>query len=148
MSWTRGGFQRILMQDAGSQTNPVARVEAPHRDELSRQVFGILGMPIDAMEQLPALKALVAAVENGEPFLLSTPNVNFLVTSQVDRQFRESLLLSDLCLVDGMPVVWIARMLGVPIKNRVAGSDLFDALKFADRIDRRFGVFLFGGGEE
>jgi N-acetylglucosaminyldiphosphoundecaprenol N-acetyl-beta-D-mannosaminyltransferase len=148
MSWTKGGFQRILMQDAGSQTNPVARVEAPHRDELSRQVFGILGMPIDAMEQLPALKALVAAVENREPFLLSTPNVNFLVTSQVDRQFRESLLLSDLCLVDGMPVVWIARMLGVPIKNRVAGSDLFDALKFADRIDRRFGVFLFGGGEE
>src|SRR6185437_14009217 len=39
-------------------------------------------------------------------------------------------------------------LLGAPIKNRVAGSDLFDALKFADRGDRRLGVFLFGGGEE
>jgi N-acetylglucosaminyldiphosphoundecaprenol N-acetyl-beta-D-mannosaminyltransferase len=146
MPLIKGGFQR--MKDADSETNPVSSVVPPHRDELSRQVFGILGIPIDAMEQLPALRALEVAVENREPFLLSTPNVNFLVSSQVDRQFRESLLLSDLCLVDGTPIIWIARLLGAPIKNRVAGSDLFDALKFADRSDRRFGVFLFGGGDE
>jgi N-acetylglucosaminyldiphosphoundecaprenol N-acetyl-beta-D-mannosaminyltransferase len=145
---TKGGFQRILMQGADSQTNPVARVETPHRDELSRQVFGILGIPIDAMGLLPSLRTLEAAVENRETFLLSTPNVNFLVYSQVERQFRESLLMSDLCLVDGMPIVWIARLLGVPIKDRVSGADLFDALKFADRYDRRFGVFLFGGADE
>jgi N-acetylglucosaminyldiphosphoundecaprenol N-acetyl-beta-D-mannosaminyltransferase len=136
------------MQDADLQTNPVVRVEALLRDELSRQVFGILGIPIDAMGLLPSLRTLKAAVESREPFLLSTPNVNFLVSSQVEKQFRESLLLSDLCLADGMPVVWIARLLGVPIKDRVSGSDLFDALKFADRFDRRLGVFLFGGADE
>jgi N-acetylglucosaminyldiphosphoundecaprenol N-acetyl-beta-D-mannosaminyltransferase len=50
--------------------------------------------------------------------------------------------------VDGMPIVWIARLLGVPIKGRVSGADLFDALKFADRGDRPFSMFLFGGADD
>jgi N-acetylglucosaminyldiphosphoundecaprenol N-acetyl-beta-D-mannosaminyltransferase len=135
------------MQDLNSQSDLVASVEAPRRDELSRQVFGIFGIPIDAMGLLPSLRTLEAAVEKQETLLLSTPNVNFLVSSQVERRFRESLLLSDLCLADGMPIVWIARLLRVPVKDRVSGADLFDALKFADRSGRRFGIFLFGGAD-
>jgi N-acetylglucosaminyldiphosphoundecaprenol N-acetyl-beta-D-mannosaminyltransferase len=133
------------MQDVGSKAIPVA---TPYRDELSRQVFGILGIPIDVMGLLPSLKTLEAAVEYRKPFLLSTPNVNFLISSQAEKQFREALLLSDLCPADGMPIVWMARLLGVPIKDRVSGADLFDALKFADRGDRPFSMFLFGGADE
>jgi hypothetical protein len=33
-------------------------------------------------------------------------------------------------------------------KRNQTGADLFDALKFADRLDRRFGVFLFGGTDD
>jgi N-acetylglucosaminyldiphosphoundecaprenol N-acetyl-beta-D-mannosaminyltransferase len=141
-------FQGVLIKEVDSRTNPVARVEALHRDELSRQVFGILGIPIDVMGLRTLLRKLEAAVKYRKPFLLSTPNVNFLITSRVEKQFRECLLLSDLCPVDGMPIVWIARLLGVPIKDRVSGSDLFDALKLTDRFDRRLSVFLFGGADE
>jgi UDP-N-acetyl-D-mannosaminuronic acid transferase (WecB/TagA/CpsF family) len=42
-------------------------------------------------------------------------------------EFRESLLISDLCPVDGMPLVWIAHLLGIPIQGRLSGSDIFDA---------------------
>jgi N-acetylglucosaminyldiphosphoundecaprenol N-acetyl-beta-D-mannosaminyltransferase len=143
---TRSSFQRILTQNADCQINS-ART-ASHQDELSRQVFGILGIPIDVTGLLTLLKKLEAAVKYRKPFLISTPNVNFLITSQGEKQFRECLLLSDLCPVDGMPIVWIARMLGIPIKDRVSGADLFDALKLADRFDRRLGVFLFGGADE
>ncbi len=131
-----------------AKTDPVASAIPARRYDLSRPVFGILGIPIDATGLLPSLRALETAAESREPFLLSTPNVNFLIKSQVEKQFRESLLLSDLCLVDGMPIVWIARLLGVPIQHRVSGADLFDALKFADRSDRRLGVFLFGGADD
>jgi N-acetylglucosaminyldiphosphoundecaprenol N-acetyl-beta-D-mannosaminyltransferase len=135
-----------LTQNADCQINS-ART-ASHQDELSRQVFGILGIPIDVTGLLTLLRKLEAAVKYRKPFLISTPNVNFLITSQGEKQFRECLLLSDLCPVDGMPIVWIARMLGIPIKDRVSGADLFDALKLADRFDRRLGVFLFGGADE
>ena len=46
-----------------------------------------------------------------------------------------------------MPVVWIARLLGIPIKNRVAGSDIFDALKAGHNAAKPLKVFLFGGAE-
>ena len=134
------------MQDDRSQTCSIA--EEPSRDELSRQVFGVLGIPIDAMGLAPSLRALKAAIQKKEAFLISTPNVNFLVSSRAERLFRESLLMSDLCVVDGMPIAWIARLLGVPIKERVTGADLFDALKFDDRLDRPFRVFLFGGADD
>ena len=65
-----------------------------------------------------ALRTVKAAARGSEPFLLSTANLNFLVTSRSDSEFRESLLDSDLCTADGMPIVWIARLLGLPIENR------------------------------
>src|SRR5262249_7712047 len=57
------------------------------------------------------------------------------------------LLDSDLCPADGMPIVWLARLLGVPVKARVAGSDIFDALKSPTRRAQRLRVFLFGGAQ-
>jgi N-acetylglucosaminyldiphosphoundecaprenol N-acetyl-beta-D-mannosaminyltransferase len=135
---------QTVMTRVGADTGVL--VQRP--DELSREVFGVLGVPIDVLGLSASLRTLQAAVARGGPFLFSTPNVNFLVSSKVERQFRESLLLSDLCPVDGMPIVWIARLLGVPIKGRVSGADLFDALKLADGVDRPLTVFLFGGAEE
>ena len=136
------------MQDDNSQTYVVTGVEAPRRrDELSRQVFGVLGIPLDAIGLEPALTALEGAIEKQEVFLLSTPNVNFLISSRVEKEFRESLLMSDLCVVDGMPIAWIARLLGVPVAERVTGADLFDALKH-NRSDRPLRVFLFGGADD
>ena len=136
------------MQRAEFQLPPSARMDAPRLDQLSREVYGVLGIPLDALDLAASLELVDAAVVSGEHFWISTPNVNFLVTSQVEEQFRESLLASDLCLVDGMPIVWVARLLGVPIEQRVSGSDLFYALKFLNRLHARFGVFLFGGTDE
>jgi N-acetylglucosaminyldiphosphoundecaprenol N-acetyl-beta-D-mannosaminyltransferase len=138
---------RGLLQGAESSSNAVGRRLAPHGDELSREVFGLLGIPIDPLGLQASLRKLEIAVDCRTPFLLSTPNVNFLVSCQIEQQFREALLLSDLCPVDGMPVLWIARLLGVPVKQRASGADLFDALKSADRAGRPFKVFLFGGAD-
>jgi N-acetylglucosaminyldiphosphoundecaprenol N-acetyl-beta-D-mannosaminyltransferase len=116
-------------------------------DDFSRNVFGVLGLPVDSLERAAVLQKLVSAVEKAAPLLISTPNVNFLVTSRSNKQFRDSLLMSDLCLPDGMPIVWIARLLGIPIKRRLSGADLFQALKSEVKAARPLKVFLFGGGE-
>ena len=116
-------------------------------DDLSRQVFGVMGLPLDALDLPVLLKTVSAAVDAKAPFLLSTPNVNFLMMSRSDAAFRESLLQSDLCAVDGMPLIWIARLMGIPIKTRLSGSDIFDALRSRKQTGRQFNVFLFGGAE-
>src|SRR5450432_2707293 len=99
------------------------------QDDFTREVYGVLGIPIDVVDMSMALRKIEIAALGSAPFLISTANLNFLVNSRTDAEFRESLLRSDLCTADGMPIVWIARLLGVPIKKRIAGADIFEALK-------------------
>jgi N-acetylglucosaminyldiphosphoundecaprenol N-acetyl-beta-D-mannosaminyltransferase len=121
--------------------------ELDEPEDLSREVFGILGIPLDAVNLTALLARMDRAAAARKRFLLSTPNVNFLILSQTDPEFRESLLLSDCCPVDGMPIVWIARLMGIPISRRVSGTDIFDALRWQRR-DEKLKVFLFGGAED
>ncbi len=131
-----------LAQDRCARFYPMAVA-----DELSRNVFGLLGIPLEAIDFAALLRSVEAASKAISPFLISTPNVNFLVKSQRNDQFRESLLLSDLCLADGMPLIWLAKLLHIPIHERIAGSDLFGRLKSANSRARRLKVFLVGGAE-
>ena len=116
-------------------------------DDLSREVYCVLGMPVDAIGMQAVLSRIEAAAAGRTPYLISTANLNFLVKSQFDRIFRESLILSDLCTADGIPIIWIAWLAGIPIKERIAGSDIFDALKAQHNTAHPLKIFLFGGAE-
>jgi N-acetylglucosaminyldiphosphoundecaprenol N-acetyl-beta-D-mannosaminyltransferase len=115
--------------------------------DLSRPVYGLFGIPIDAVDFVQVVTAIKLAASRRRPFLVSTPNVNFLVASQSDAEFRESLLMSDLCPVDGAPVVVLAKLLGIPVRERVSGSDTFERLK-NDASSQLLKVFFFGGTDE
>jgi N-acetylglucosaminyldiphosphoundecaprenol N-acetyl-beta-D-mannosaminyltransferase len=120
-------------------------VDAASLSNLSRPVFCVLGMPIDAVSIATVVEKIEAAAASRSAFLLSTPNLNFLVNSLLDSEFRETLLASDLCPPDGFPIVCIAWLLGLPIKERAAGADLLDRLQIREASGRRLRVFLFGG---
>jgi N-acetylglucosaminyldiphosphoundecaprenol N-acetyl-beta-D-mannosaminyltransferase len=126
-------------------SDPRLRASAASLDDLGRNVYCVLGLPIDALDMPAILRRIEAAAASRAPFLISTPNSNFLVHSRSDPEFRESVLDSDLCPADGMSVVWICRLIGIPITHRLSGSDIFEALKVPNRDGRQLKVFLFGG---
>ena len=64
--------------------------------------------------------------------------------SKSDESFYESVIYSDLVVADGMPVIWTAKLLGIPLQSRVAGSSLFETLQNKRR-DKPISVFFFGG---
>src|SRR3974377_2383294 len=109
------------------EDSTVVDCDAPASD-LERDVYCVLGLPIDALNMQTILRRIDAAATSRAAYFISTPNLNFLVTSRSNPEFRESVLDSDLCPADGMPIVWITRLIGGPIKIRVSGSDIFDAL--------------------
>jgi N-acetylglucosaminyldiphosphoundecaprenol N-acetyl-beta-D-mannosaminyltransferase len=117
------------------------------QDELLREVYCILGMPLDVVDMPKVLRRIQLAAASSIRLFLSTPNLNYLTHSQSDRNFRDTLLLSDLSPADGMSIVWLGRLLGVPIKQRVSGSDIFSALKNLRHQERPLKLFLFGGNE-
>lgn len=111
--------------------------------DFNREVHCLLGLPFDAIELPSAVQRIRTAASTRTPCFLSTPNLNFLVASLSDAKFRNSVINSDLSIADGMPLVWIARMIGIPIRERIAGSTLFDRLR-NDSVGR-LSVFFFGG---
>jgi N-acetylglucosaminyldiphosphoundecaprenol N-acetyl-beta-D-mannosaminyltransferase len=90
----------VAHHDSGNSTNLKVEQSSAVNDDLSRNVYGVLGLSLDAIDFPSLLRSLEKAVENASPFLISTPNVNFLIASQNDKEFRESILQSNMCLVD------------------------------------------------
>jgi N-acetylglucosaminyldiphosphoundecaprenol N-acetyl-beta-D-mannosaminyltransferase len=74
-------------------------------------------------------------------------NVDKLVKASRDPQLRTIINDCALVNVDGMPVVWASRLLGKPLKERVAGVDLFEALMMRSA-EKGWRVFLLGAREE
>ena len=116
---------------------------APIVTDFTRPVYCVLGLPFDAVDIEQTVKLLLARAEDGERCFFSTPNLNFLITSLEDVTFRDSVLRSSLSLADGMPVVWLARLLGLPIRTRVAGATVFEQLRTQRAMPLK--VFFFGG---
>jgi len=111
--------------------------------DFNRRVFALLGLPVDALNLAGAVARVRDAALSSKPCFVSTPNLNFLVAAQSDAAFRDSVAHSDISLPDGMPLVWVARLLGLPIHERVAGADLFEAMQ--SHAPPAVSVFFFGG---
>jgi len=108
-----------------------------------RDVYCLLGLPFDAVDMGEALRIVRDAAIHRTRCFISTPNLNFLIACRVDQKFRASVINSDLSIADGMPLVWVARMLGIPITERVPGAGLFEALQRNPL--ERLSVYFFGG---
>ena len=120
----------------------------PTVDVFRRNVICFCGFPMDIVGMEEALTRVAEAKTQRYRTFISTPNVNFLVRVLWDEGFRRSVIASDLVVADGMPLIWLCRLIGVPIPERVAGSDLFDRLTGRFRDDAGpLRVFFFGGRE-
>ncbi len=120
--------QRSIDPAASESASATPQLPAQVPD-FSRDLWCILGLPFDRLTLQQASGLMQRAARERRPCFLSTPNLNFAVACLDDAAFRDSVLQSDLSVADGMPLVWIARALGLPIEERVAGSSLFQALR-------------------
>ena len=108
--------------------NQMASVEIPASvPDFYRRVYCVMGLPFDAHTLASARQALVDSIGQRKRCVIITPNVNFIAACQTDSSFRDLLLKSDMSLVDGMPIYLIARILALPIPERVSGAGLFDS---------------------
>jgi N-acetylglucosaminyldiphosphoundecaprenol N-acetyl-beta-D-mannosaminyltransferase len=117
--------------------------ESLERD-FSRNIWCVLGLPFDAITMDQAIEAVILAAAKHNRLFISTPNLNFLCAAQTDAIFRQSVINSDLSVADGMPIILLARLLNIPIVERVAGSDLIHCLSLR-KTKKPIKVFFFGG---
>jgi N-acetylglucosaminyldiphosphoundecaprenol N-acetyl-beta-D-mannosaminyltransferase len=121
-------------------------VSALRRDDFDRDVWCLLGLPIDISDIDQAVGQIDSAARTGSRLSFVTPNVNWLARVCRDASARREIINADLSLIDGAPLVAMAKALGLPVRTRVAGSDLFEAMRRRPAFaGRRLKVFFFGG---
>ncbi len=108
----------------------------------------LLGSPVDDVTLDEVVDVVAAMIESGRRtgrvHQIATVNVDFIVNASRDPALRAIMQRTDLAIPDGMGVVWGARLVGTPIRQRSAGADLVPALaRGAARSGWR--ICLFGG---
>ena len=117
-------------------------------DEFKRNVWCLLGLTIDAIKLDCVLARIDRAILENEECVFSTPNLNFCIAALEDRAFRNTVLNCNLNLLDGVPLLWVARAVGAIIPEKVSGSDLFDRYWRRQQSEKRNSRVYFFGGEK
>jgi len=123
-SWGRAAREvlDVLEQVGGSDHQPHTTRITHHAPRTT--ATRILGVRIDPVTTEEALARLAAFVSKGTPHHVVTINPEFVMASRRYPAFRAVLEAADLCLADGIGLLWAGRILGRPLPERVAGSDL------------------------
>ena len=111
--------------------------------DFGRNLCFVLGLPFDLIDLETAVARIRSAAATRTRLFISTPNTNFVVAAGRDPVFRDSVLHSDMSLMDGTPLVWVSRMMGIPVPERVSGADVFEALNRPGSAP--ISVYFFGG---
>src|SRR5262245_24391849 len=103
------------------------------------------GIALDQLDLDRALERIGDFVESGTPHQVVTVNLDFLSIASRDEAFRSVLNGADLAVADGMPLVWLSRLKGTPLQERIAGVELVtESCRLAAQLGRS--VFLLGAG--
>jgi N-acetylglucosaminyldiphosphoundecaprenol N-acetyl-beta-D-mannosaminyltransferase len=90
-----------------------------------------------------AIDLIASRAANGRGGFVLTPNVDHLSISMRDPAFAAAYRRCFLSLADGMPLVAFSRLFGLPVREKVSGSDLFEPL-MARCASEGLGVFFLG----
>ena len=107
----------------------------------------MMGCLIDNLSMKETLQKIEAFIQSRRPHQHAAVNADKLRKASKDPELRRVINECALINVDGVPVVWASRLLGKPLKERVAGIDLFEFL-VERAAERGWRVFFLGAQEE
>ncbi|HFD8649386.1 TPA: WecB/TagA/CpsF family glycosyltransferase, partial [Clostridium perfringens] len=111
---------------------------------MSRMNF--LNIEVDNLTMNEAIDRAEELIIKKKPSYVVTPNVDHIVKLEIDKEFQDVYKNADLILTDGMPLIWISKMRGNPIKEKISGSDFFP--KLCERAaEKGYSLFLLGAAE-
>jgi N-acetylglucosaminyldiphosphoundecaprenol N-acetyl-beta-D-mannosaminyltransferase len=92
--------------------------------------FKLFGIKIDRLnmqETVQVIRGWLHAPERDCKYVV-TPNVDHVVVLEKHSKFKQAYDKAALTVIDGNPVLWVARLLGEPVPCTVRGSDLTPAI--------------------
>lgn len=103
----------------------------------------ILGIQFDDLTREEAAQRGAQLLEEDKFHYVVTPNPEFILASEKDPEFKRVINEADLVLPDGIGVIYSAKILGTPLKARVAGIEFGEDM-LACLNERKGRLFLLG----
>lgn len=112
-----------------------------------RERIQILGLPVDKLSYQQWLNLIDQWVKTGRRVHhVCTVNPEFMVIAQADPLFSTILKRADLCIADGVGLLWAANRLKTPLPERLTGSD-GTILIAREAAKKGWKLFLLGAAE-
>jgi len=106
----------------------------------------ILNTEIHNVTMQETLDVVNRTISKGEQLHHVVVNAGKIVSMQKNLKLKRSVNESDLINADGQAVVWASKILGTPLKERVAGIDLMTNLVELAH-EKHYKIFFFGAKE-
>lgn len=87
-------------------------------------IVEIVGTPVHAITRQQTVGWVKQAMRSTRLHQIATTNPEFVMKAQQDAEFHRVLWQADLCIPDGIGLIWAARWLKRPLPERVPGSEL------------------------
>lgn len=101
---------------------------------------------IDNVTMDEAIVKIDELIKKRDPSYVVTPNLDHIVIMENDQKFSGIYQDADLIVTDGKPLIWISKLIGKPIKEKISGSDLFPRMcKLASQ--KGYTIFIMGAQE-
>jgi len=108
--------------------------------------INFLGFRLHNLTMEETLESVEQIVKEGIPRQHVVLNAAKIVNGQSNSKLREIVNNCYLINADGQSIVWGARILGLPVKERVTGIDLMERLLKESEVNR-WSVYLLGATE-
>ena len=100
-----------------------------------------------AVSMAEAIDLICQRAASGEGGFVLTPNVDHIAIAGRNPEMAAAYDRAFLSLADGLPLVAVSRLLRLPVREKVSGSDLFEPLMARCALDR-LPVYFIGATPE
>jgi N-acetylglucosaminyldiphosphoundecaprenol N-acetyl-beta-D-mannosaminyltransferase len=103
------------------------------------------GIRIDALEQRDLIQLVERAKQTKDKLLILNHNLHSLYLHEANAAFRALYKQASYVYIDGLPVVWLGQMAGLPLtkSHRMTFIDSFDSI-LEDAAERDWRIFYLG----
>lgn len=106
--------------------------------------LSIMDIRIDNKTMKEIMSIVEEKIEKREKYVIYTPNTEFIMMCQKDKEFMELMNKSDINIPDGIGLIYASNIKHHPLKEKVAGFDLsVNMLELADK--KKLKLFAIGG---
>ena len=106
----------------------------------------LLNAYVNNVNMKETISEICRLVEEKQKSYVVAVNVDVIIKMEKDKYLRKIANEADMTLVDGKPLVWIAKWHQRPVKEKISGSDLVPLI-CEEATKRAYSIYIIGGKE-